>query len=122
MNSRVLLPVLPLLCLALSASAGDDKAKARLKDLQTRVAKQEFKDDQLRRDLLTFARAQVGTPLHAKAIEALRPVPAPFDRLDASAIDADDRKFLSIRDLVGYVRPHSRAVAHVAVSFDGQFL
>jgi WD40 repeat protein len=122
MNSRVLLPVLLALLFTVPAIAGDDKAAARLKDLQARVAKQEFKDDQLRRDLLAFARSHVGMPLYAKAIDTLRSVPSPFDRLDASAIDADDRKFLSIRELVAYARPHSRAIAHVAVSFDGQLL
>jgi WD40 repeat protein len=122
MNLRVLLPVLSALLTTLSAFAGDDKAKARLKDLQVRVIKQEFQNDKLRRDVLAFCREQVGTPLYAKAIEALRPIPAPIDRLDASAIDEEDRKFLSIGKLVAYVRPHQRAVASVAFSFDGAYL
>src|SRR5688572_26422124 len=88
------------------ADAGDDAAKSRLKELQIRVIKQEFADDKLRQDILTFCREQVGTPLYPKAIEALRPVPSPFDKLDANAIDAEDRRFLSIAGLVAYVRPH----------------
>jgi WD40 repeat protein len=122
MNLRTLLPTLALLLATLPATAGDDKASARLKDLQVRVIKQEFAADKLRRELLAFAREQVGTPLYAKAIEALRPVPSPLDRLDEKAIDEDDRKRLAIPGLVGYVRPHRRTVASVAISFDGAFL
>lgn len=48
--------------------------------------------------------------------------PSPFDRLDPSALDAEDRKLLAIRELVAYVRPHQRAIAHLAISFDGAFL
>jgi WD40 repeat protein len=120
MNSRILL--LALLLLPCSATAGDDKATARLKDLQTRVAKQDYQDDKLRRELLAFARDQVGTPLYAKAIDALRPVPAPLDRLDEKAIEEDQRRFLSIRDLVAFERPNNRAIASIAISFDGALL
>ena len=126
MNSHVspLLPLLPLLFLTLPASAGNDKANARLKELQGRVIKQEFADDKLRRELLTFCREQVGTPLYARAIEAAsgsRAV-ALLDRLDANAIDEDDRKFLAIGELVAYERPHGRAIASIAFSFDGSLL
>src|SRR5437773_1232794 len=96
MNSRSVLPILSLLLITLPASAGDDDAKSRLKDLQARVAKQDFANDKLRLDLLAFCRAQVGTPLYAPAIDALRNVPSPFDKLDANAIDEEDRKFLAI--------------------------
>ena len=44
------------------------------------------------------------------------------DRLDADAIDPEARKLLSIGNLVAYVRPHNRAFAHVAISFDGALL
>ena len=95
MNSRMLLLVLSVpRC---PCAGGED---ARLKDLQTRVAKQDFAGDKLRRDILTFAREQVGTPLCTKAIETLRSVPCPLDRLDENAIDADERKTLGIRELV----------------------
>src|SRR5258708_7019776 len=120
MNRRA--PILSMIAVALvavQAAAGDATAKSRLKDLQTPVIKQEFADDKLRRDLLTFCREQVGTPLYARAIEALRPCPAPLDRLDEKAIDEEDRKFLSIGGLVAFERPHNRAIAHIAFSFDG---
>jgi WD40 repeat protein len=119
MKNPVLLPILLILFITLPASAGDDKAKARLKELQIRVIKQEFQDDKLRRELLAFCREQAGTPIYAKAIEALAPCPSPLDRLDAGAIDEEDRKFLSIGALVGYIRPHNRAIASVAISCDG---
>ena len=122
MNFRILLPVLSLLFLTLPAAAGDDKATAKLKELQARVARQDFQNDQLRRELLAFCREQVGTPLYAKGIDALGAVPSPLDRLDAKEIDEEDRKFLSIRDLVAFIRPHDRAIASVAISFDGSFL
>lgn len=122
MNFREVLPVLSILVATLPTLAGDDNASARLKELQARVAKQEFKDDKLRRELLAFCRDQIGTPLYAKAIEALRSAPAPLDRLDATAIDAEDRKVLSIPELVAYAQPHQRAIAHVTVSFDGAYL
>ena len=122
MNSRILLSVFYLLLLTQTASAGDDKVAARLKDLQARVSKQDFADDKLRRELLTFAREHVGTPLYAKAMDAGRLVPAPLDRLDEKAIDEDDRKHLSIDKLVAYVLPHQRAIASVAISFDGTML
>lgn len=123
MKSRTLLLGLSILVFAAqSAQAGDDKAQARLKEMQVRVAKQEFENDKLRRDLLAFMRAQVGTPLYAKAIEMLRQIPSPLDRLDAKAIDEEERKFLSIRELVGYIRPNNRAIASVALSFDGTLL
>ena len=47
---------------------------------------------------------------------------SPFDRLDANAIDEDDRKHLAILELVAYLRPHGRAIAHVAISSDGTLL
>jgi WD40 repeat protein len=122
MNYQFLLPTLSLLLLSLPATAGDDKAAARLKDLQARVARQDFQEDKLRRDLLAFAREHVGTPLYAKALDALRSVPAPLDRLDEKAIDAEERKALAIRDLVAFERPNNRAVASIAISFDGSLL
>src|SRR5439155_13957672 len=112
MRPRFLL--LGLAFVAPCAFAGDDPDKARLLELQTRVIKQEFKDDKLRRELLVFAREQVGTPLYAKAIEALKPCPAPIDRLDVNAIEEEDRIVVGIDKLVGYVRPHARAVASLA--------
>ncbi|MBI3823276.1 MAG: WD40 repeat domain-containing protein [Planctomycetes bacterium] len=45
-----------------------------------------------------------------------------LDKLDPAAIDDDARKALGIRELVAVVRPHGRAVAHVAFSFDGGLL
>ncbi|MBI2809031.1 MAG: hypothetical protein HYX68_28945 [Planctomycetes bacterium] len=48
--------------------------------------------------------------------------PSPLDKLDARAIDEDDRKLLAIRELVAYTRPHLRAVAHVAISRDGKLM
>src|SRR5450755_350161 len=111
--------VLSLLLYTLPAFADNDTAITRLKDLQARVAKREFTTDQLRGDLLSFCREQVGTPLYAKAIDALAQTPSPLDRLDANQIDEDDRKSLAIPELVGYLRPHERAVASVAISFDG---
>jgi WD40 repeat protein len=117
MISRVHLPVLALLFITLPAPAGDPSA--RLTDLQARVAKRDFQDDKLRRELLKFCRAHVGTPIYAKAIDALALCPAPLDRLDANLIDEEDRKFLAIRELVGFTRSHNRAIAHVAISFDG---
>jgi WD40 repeat protein len=108
--------------IACCATAGDDQAKTRLKDLQTRVIKQEFQDDKLRREIVAFARQQVGTPLYPKAIQALRPCPAPIDRLDTKAVDEEDRAFVPINELVAYIRPHGRAVASVAFSFDGTLL
>jgi WD40 repeat protein len=104
-----------------SAPAGD-QSKTRLESLQVRVAEQDFANDTLRRDLIAFAREHVGTPLYAKAIDALRHVPAPLDKLDENAIDADDRKLLSVRELVSYMRPHGRAIASIAFSFDGTLL
>ncbi len=120
--SLLLVLAMVIMLLGTTIRAGDDKAGARLKDLLARVAKQEFKDDKLRHDLLAFCREQVGTPFYPKAIASLRAVPSLFDRLDASAIDAEDRKILSIPELVAYVQPHQRAIAHVAVSFDGSAL
>jgi WD40 repeat protein len=122
MSFRLLLPALLLLFITLPASAGDDKGKARLEQLLLRYAKLESRDDELRRDLLTMARQFVGTPIYAKAIEMLRQLPSPFDRLDANAIDEEDRKFLAIPEMVGFIRSHNRAIAHVAISFDGSLL
>jgi WD40 repeat protein len=122
MNFRVLLSITLLMQCSQSTSAGDDTAAARLKALQASVAKREFQTDQLRRDLLAFCREQVGTPLYAKAIDTLAQVPSPLDRLDATEIDEDDRKALAIPELVGYLRPHHRAIASVAISFDGTLL
>ncbi len=122
MNSRILLPILSLLLLTLPARAGDDKAAAKLKELQARVAKQDFQNDQLRRELLAFCREHVGTPLYAKAIDTLRPVPTPLDRLDEKTIDAEERKLLAIRELVAFERPNNRAIASIAFSFDGSLL
>ena len=48
--------------------------------------------------------------------------PSPLDRLDPAAIDEDDRKAIAIPELVGYLRPHGRAIAHVAISLDGTLL
>ena len=122
MNFRVLLAVLALLSATLPAFAGDDKATARLKDLQARVSKREFQEDKLRRELINFCREQVGTPIYAKGIGTLAACPSPLDRLDANAIDEEDRKLLSIRELVGYIRPHNRAIASLTFSFDGTLL
>lgn len=122
MNSRILVLMVTILVPTTCAQAGDDKAKVRLKDLQGRVIKQEFADDKLRRELLAFCREQVGSPLYAKGIEALQPCPAPLDRLDEKAIDEGDRKFLSIGGLVGFIRPHHRAIASMAFSFEGSLL
>lgn len=119
---RVLFPMFAMLIAIQPLSAGDDNAKARLKDLQLRVLKQEFSTDALRGDVLAFCRQQVGTPLYPFGIQALGRIPGPLDRLDASAIDAEERKLLSIRELVGYIQPNFRSVAHVAISFDGAFL
>jgi WD40 repeat protein len=113
---------LSLLLLTIPASAGDDTAATRLKALQARVAKREFESDQLRRDLLGFCREHAGTPLYVKAIDALAQTPSPLDRLDAKEIDEDDRKTLAIPELVGYLRPHQRAIASIAISFDGTLL
>jgi WD40 repeat protein len=111
-----------VLCASTQSDAGDDDAKSRLRELQIRVIRQEFQDDRLRRELLAFCRAQVGTPIYGKAVEALAPCPAPLDRLDASAIEEEDRKFLSIGALVGFQRSHNRAIASLAISFDGACL
>lgn len=119
---RILLPILLLLLVAFHARAGDDNATTRLNALQARVAKREFQTDQLRRDLLAFCREHAGTPLYAKAIDALAQTPSPLDRLDAKEIDEDDRKALAIPELVGYLRSHDRAIASVAISFDGALL
>jgi WD40 repeat protein len=116
------LSALTLFAFTMQFVSAGDTAKSRLDSLQRRVVLQEFANDTLRRDLLAFAREHVGTPLYAKAIDALRHVPAPLDKLDENAIDAEDRKLLSIRGLVGYVRPHGRAIASVAISFDGTLL
>jgi len=121
MRIHYLQPFVILLLAILPASAGD-KSKARLESLQLRVVKQEFANDTLRLELLAFCREHVGTPIYAKAIDALRYVPAPLDKLDENAIDIEDRKFLSIRGLVGYFRPHGRAIASIAFSFDGTLL
>jgi WD40 repeat protein len=118
MNSRML-PLVLLLFPASLALTGDD---TRFKTLQARVAKQDFANDKLRREILTFAHAHVGTPLYAKAIDVLRSVLCPLDRLDENAIDADERKTLGIRELVAVVRPNNRAIASVAISFDGTLL
>lgn len=104
----------------LSAQTWD--ARAQLQQLQVRVLKQEFQSEQLHRDLLAFCRFHVGTPIYAKAVEALARVPSPLDQLDAGEIDAQERKFLAIRELTAFVRPHHRSTAHVAISFDGRFL
>jgi WD40 repeat protein len=122
MFKHVLPALLCCLPFAFSAFAGDDTPTTRLKSLQARVAKREFQTDQLRRDLLAFCREHVGTPLYAKAIDALAQTPSPLDRLDAKDIDEDDRKALAIPELVGYLRPHHRAIASVAISFDGTLL
>lgn len=45
-----------------------------------------------------------------------------LDKLDPAAVDADIRKAIDIRELVGFIRPHSRAVAHVTFSRDGKLL
>src|SRR5262249_52208415 len=60
--------------------------------------------------------------IYARAIEALRPCPAPLDRLDVNAIEEEDRIVVGINELVTYVRPHSRAIAGLAFSFDGAML
>jgi WD40 repeat protein len=122
MKNPVLVWILLILFVTFPAAAGNDKAKARVKELQIRVIEQEFQDDKLRRELLAFCRAQAGTPIYAQAIEALAACPSPLDRLDAGAIDEEDRKFLSIGALVGYIRPHNRAIASVAISFDGMLV
>lgn len=122
MKSRILLQILSLLLLTLPATAGDDKTTACLKDLKARVARQDYQDDKLRRELLVFAREQVGAPLYAKAIDVLRTVPTPLDRLDEKAIEEDQRKFLSIRGLVAFERPNNRAIASIGISFDGVLL
>jgi WD40 repeat protein len=49
-------------------------------------------------------------------------VPTPLDRLDEKAIDAEERKLLAIRDLVAFERPNNRAIASIAISFDGSLL
>ena len=49
-------------------------------------------------------------------------VSSPLDKLDAQEIDEADRKSLAIPELVGYLRPHLRAVASVAISPDGSLL
>jgi WD40 repeat protein len=114
--------VLSITCVVAPAWGGDDAIKARLKNLQERVARKEFDNDNLRRDLLAFARMHVGTPLHTAAMVTLRNVPSPLDKLDENSIDAEVRKTLSVSRLVAYLRPHGRAVAHVAISCDGDFL
>lgn len=116
MNHRILIALLTFLC-PLSLYAGD--AESRIKDLQARVAQQDFKDGKLRQELLAFAREHVGSSHYGAAMTALRAVPSPFDKLDEKAIDDDLRKVLSISGLVAYFRPHDRAVAHVAISQDG---
>src|SRR5262249_27267886 len=122
MKTPVLSSILLILIATLPASAGDDKAKPRLKELQIRVIRQEFQNDKLRGELLAFGRDQVGKPIYAQAIEALAPCPSPLDRLEAGAIDEETRKLLSIGALVGFLRPHNRAIAGVAISFDGMLL
>ncbi len=122
MRPPIVLAVIAPLFLNLNLHVGDDNAKARLKELQIRVVKQDFAGDKLRLELLAFCRAHVGSPLYAPAVEALRYVPGPLDKLDANAIDEEDRKFLSIRELVAYVRPNGRAIASVAISYDGSLL
>lgn len=122
MKSHTYLPALGLLIFVHSTDAEAGDAHARLMSLQTRVAKQDFNNDNLRRDLLAFAREQVGTSLYAPAMDALRATPSPFDKLDENAIDADTRKLLSIDGLVALLQPHPRAVAHVAISMDATLL
>lgn len=119
MKSHAVVPILSLVLVAHPLLAGDD---TRLKDLQTRVARRDFADDKLRHDILALAREHAGTPLYAKAVDLLHSVPSPLDRLDEAAIDADDRKAIGIRELVAFIQPHSRAIASVAISFDGTLL
>lgn len=119
MKSHAFVPILSLVLVALPLLAGDD---TRLKDLQTRVAKRDFAGDKLRHDILALAREHAGTPLYAKAVDLLHSVPSPLDRLDEAAIDTDDRKAIGIRELVAFIQPHSRAIASVAISFDGTLL
>src|SRR5829696_5262990 len=104
MFRRLLLLALTIQACLLPSYAGD--AKTRLQDLQSRVAKKDFQDDRLRRDLLAFASAHVGTPHYGPALDALRAVPSPLDKLDTKAIDDEARKILSIGPLVAYLRPH----------------
>lgn len=98
--------LLPLACVAvvcLHAAAGDDAHKERS-------------------GLLKICREQPGSEAYRRAVEALERLPSPLDRLSAEAINADDRKFLSIDGLVGLVRGHNRSVASVALSPDGRWL
>lgn len=122
MATRASFLLITLILIESYAGAGDDFAKNRLRELQTRVVKQEFQGDKLRREIVAFAREQVGTPLYAKAIEALSACPAPIDRLDVKAIDDGDFAAAGIDQLVALARSHTRAVAHVAFSFDGDLM
>lgn len=119
---RTSLGTIFLLLASLSAQAGDKKLDAHLAQLQARVTKRDFADDKLRRELLVFCRQHVGTPHYAKAIDLLRQTPSPFDKLDAKAIDEEDRKGVAIPALVGFVQSNDRAVASIAISLDGTML
>ena len=48
--------------------------------------------------------------------------PNPSDKLDPTAIDAEDRKLIAIPELVAYERASNRAVASIAISREGSLL
>lgn len=122
MRFRVALSGLIVLVALNSTRAGDDKTRTILDTFKIRVDRKDFAGDKLRREVLEFARSNVGTLHHGKAIELLQQIPSPFDRLDASGIAQTDVKLTEIPELIALVRSHGRAVAHVAISSDANYL
>lgn len=109
-----------------SDEPASDKADTAFKQLSARLADDKGNKESLRLDLLAFCRTFPGTAQAVKAMDLVRDLPSPLDKLDPAKIPPLEKFDWQSKDLVAVLGDHRGHQGHmvycVAFSPNGKFV